>query len=711
MKYEQPFSIGNCHVQPLEYSIQIGDKDKQSLQPKFVEVLCYLAEQYPRVIPRNELIEEVWAGNSYVGEKALTNAIWHLRQSLKNDNNDVIETIRKVGYRLLVEPIWLDKVVQKPHITNSENKAPLDQFKQLLNVKYAAVLLVITFLIIGFKLQYSDNGHNYSTPQITQITKSPGTELFAAPSPDGRYLVYSWAQNNSAKNLYMSDTFQPELPAKQLTFDNDKEGLSVWGKEGKYLYFARKGRGKCDIIKMNVTSQQEKILATCSRRGGYYYLDVSPDNKILAFHGFEAPADTPGIYFIELDKPNAKAVRFSCANNCGYSDRDMAFSPDGKSIAVSRRKNRFSENIFLVDLKSKDARQLTTSEEDIVGLTWQPNNKKLIYAAQRSDVRDGYILDVESLHVDKLGLEGFSYPAIAKASGQLYYQHRKEQYYIAHLALNTDTTTSPFPVIQSDFNHLYPDYSSVTKQMVYVSNESGNYELWLANSDGTKRRKLTQLEKTIRYPKWSSDGTKIAFLAPTALGDGDRIYIFNLSTNTLKEVPSQFTKHNLPTWSFDDSAIITAIYTQEFTDLFKLDIKTGHAERITFDGGRYGVMTDESTLLYTNLKAGLWQRDPYSPQSSKPLNKISGDIFNARYTWRYYDNKVYFGQSQSDHLQVASYDFIDHTLTPLVRLPLKTFEDTSALSLVSEQNKLLFTHALSPQSDIKRLSHPLITEY
>ena len=191
MKYEQPFSIGNCHVQPLEYSIQIGDKDKQSLQPKFVEVLCYLAEQYPRVIPRNELIEEVWAGNSYVGEKALTNAIWHLRQSLKNDNNDVIETIRKVGYRLLVEPIWLDKVVQKPHITNSENKAPLDQFKQLLNVKYATVLLVITFLIIGFKLQNSDNGHNHSAPQITQITKSPGTELFAAPSPDGRYLVYS----------------------------------------------------------------------------------------------------------------------------------------------------------------------------------------------------------------------------------------------------------------------------------------------------------------------------------------------------------------------------------------------------------------------------------------------------------------------------------------------------------------------------------------
>jgi DNA-binding winged helix-turn-helix (wHTH) protein len=106
MKFDQAFIIGKCKVIPIEYAIKFDGLSKQSLQPKFIELLCYLAKHFPRVIPRDELIENVWAGNSYVGEKALTNAIWHLRQSLKgvNKEGDAIETIRKVGYRLLVAP-------------------------------------------------------------------------------------------------------------------------------------------------------------------------------------------------------------------------------------------------------------------------------------------------------------------------------------------------------------------------------------------------------------------------------------------------------------------------------------------------------------------------------------------------------------------------------------------------------------------------------
>jgi Tol biopolymer transport system component len=715
MKFEQPFCIGQCQVQPLEYSIQIAEEDKKSLQPKFVEVLCYLAQQYPRIIPRDELIEEIWAGNTYVGEKALTNAIWHLRQSLKGSNpeGDVIETIRKVGYRLLIEPIWLDKIVQKSHGQAMVNTQPLTKSLQYFSFKYfsfkyIAYILVLFISIFSFYYQQTNNDNNYSVPKITQITKSPGSELFPSPSPDGRYLVYSWSKNNTSPNLYMRDTHQPELPEKQLTFDTNKEGLSVWGKEGKYLYFARKGRDICNIIKMNVTTQQESVLATCSKRGGYYYLDVSPDNKTLAFHGFDEPADDAGIYFIDLEDPDAKAFRFSCANNCNYADRDMAFSPDGKTMAVSRRKHRFSENIFLVNIETKEAKQLTKDEEDIVGLTWHPNGKQLVYGAQRADVRDGYILNVASQHVHKMGFEGFSYPAFAKESGQLYYQHRKEKYYIASLTLNTEMTTSPFPVIQSDYNHHSPDYSAVTKQLVYVSNESGYYELWQADIDGSKRIQLTQLKQNIRYPKWSHDGKKVAFLAPTELDDGDRIFIYDLTTKTLKEVPSAFKKHNRPTWNFDDSSIISAIYTQEFTDLFTLNIDSGKAKRLTFDGGRYGIMLNETTLLYTNLKNGLWQKKLDTLPSNKPLNKISGKFFDARYTWNYFDNRVYFHKKELTHHQVAYYDFSQKKLIPLVRLPLKTFDNYGALTFIAEDNKLLFTSALYPQSDIKRLSHPLL---
>ena len=78
MKASKAFKLGNCQILPLEFSIQFENCEKQSLQPKFIEVLVYLAENYPRIITRDELIEHVWLGNNYVGEKALTNAIWHL---------------------------------------------------------------------------------------------------------------------------------------------------------------------------------------------------------------------------------------------------------------------------------------------------------------------------------------------------------------------------------------------------------------------------------------------------------------------------------------------------------------------------------------------------------------------------------------------------------------------------------------------------------
>ena len=109
IKTSRSFKLGHCQVTPDDFSIQFEGQEKQSLQPKFIEVLNYLAKHHPRVIPREELIENIWGPDSFVGEKSLTNAIWHLRKSLTSatSETEIIETIRKAGYRLLVTPQWL----------------------------------------------------------------------------------------------------------------------------------------------------------------------------------------------------------------------------------------------------------------------------------------------------------------------------------------------------------------------------------------------------------------------------------------------------------------------------------------------------------------------------------------------------------------------------------------------------------------------------
>jgi len=183
--------------------------------------------------------------------------------------------------------------------------------------------------------------------------------------------------------------------------------------------------------------------------------------------------------------------------------------------------------------------------------------------------------------------------------------------------------------------------------------------------------------------------------------------VLELNSKKLTVIPSNYIKHNRPTWTYDDSAVISAIYTKEFTDLFELNIESGEAKRLTEDDAHYGVMTSPTTLLYTkDNEEGLWQKELNS--DSKPIIKIGSDKFRTLYTWDYLENGIYFRKNEKNHHQLTFYDFATQSLVPVVRLPLRTFENYGALTALPKENKLIFTSAIYPQSDIKRIKHPLI---
>jgi len=709
IEISRSFKLGQCQITPDDFSIQFEGQEKQSLQPKFVEVLSYLAKHHPRVIPREELIENIWGPDSFVGEKSLTNAIWHLRKNLTSDDSEteIIETIRKAGYRLLVAPQWLQPETK----LTPTSKLPQPAHKKLNSL----FLYIITSILIALVATFVYKDILISEPEkISQITNHPGSELFPAASPDGRYIAYRQVSTNKPENLFMKDVSQPQLPAQQLTFDNATEGHSVWSNDGQYLYFSRKDKSKkyCKYIQLKVTSRQEKEVANCPLIGGYYYIDISPDDKTLAVYDYVNNSKNPGVYFLDLTQLGNQRLlqskRFSCAKDCDYKDRDMAFSPDGKYIAVSRRYSDFSENIYLVNIKSEVTTQLTFGEEDIVGMSWHPNGNKLVYAAMRAGNRYGFVLNIKEKITQELNLTGFSYPSFAKKSEQLFYQQRIENEDIVSLDLNSTIASSPFPVVQSSFNHFSPDYSEVHDRFVYISNESGFNELWSAKPDGSERKQLTQLKQSIQYPKWSRDGSQIAFLSSLGEREGDNIYIYSLNNQKLTLLNSPYSKHNRPSWSWDGSKIITAIYGKEFTDIFSIDIESGKTKRLTFDGGRYGIMTSATTMLYTRVKRGLWQKDIDSKQA--PIAVVDGIDFTARYAWSYNQNGVYFHKELSDHQQVLFFDFNKQTSQPLVRLPLLSFADSYSLAFISSQDKLFYTRSSFPQTDIKMVANSPLLE-
>ncbi|MHC4924750.1 MAG: winged helix-turn-helix domain-containing protein, partial [Planctomycetota bacterium] len=74
-----------------------------------MDVLVVLAEHAGEVLSRDELLERVW-GERFVGEEALTHAIWDLRRGFGDDPKTprFIQTVHGKGYRLVAKVSWLE---------------------------------------------------------------------------------------------------------------------------------------------------------------------------------------------------------------------------------------------------------------------------------------------------------------------------------------------------------------------------------------------------------------------------------------------------------------------------------------------------------------------------------------------------------------------------------------------------------------------------
>src|SRR3981189_822278 len=73
------------------------------LRPKSFDVLVYLAQNSSRLIPKAELIDNVWQ-NVIVTENSLVQCLKETREALQDEGQKAIETVSKRGY-LFASPV------------------------------------------------------------------------------------------------------------------------------------------------------------------------------------------------------------------------------------------------------------------------------------------------------------------------------------------------------------------------------------------------------------------------------------------------------------------------------------------------------------------------------------------------------------------------------------------------------------------------------
>jgi Tol biopolymer transport system component/serine/threonine protein kinase len=97
-------------------------------------------------------------------------------------------------------------------------------------------------------------------------------------------------------------------------------------------------------------------------------------------------------------------------------------------------------------------------------------------------------------------------------------------------------------------------------QIAFASKASGNFQIYVINSDGTGRRQITNLPEGACQPDWSPDGKRLVFISPCeTINDyypGSAMYIINEDGKGLLPLPTLVGGDYDPKWSPDGNKIV-----------------------------------------------------------------------------------------------------------------------------------------------------------
>ncbi len=214
-----------------------------------------------------------------------------------------------------------------------------------------------------------------------------------------------------------------------------------------------------------------------------------------------------------------------------WDDIDPAISPDGQTVAFASNRGGYWD-IYLLNLSSGGITRLTDTLTYDASPAWSPDNKWLVYETYSNDNLDIKIQSILTL---------------------------------------TDTiqlTTST----AADFS---PVWSPGGRQIAFVSNQSGENEIWLADLDKAEEQRFQNISQSPSskdsHPAWSPDGKSIIWV-----GEQDGMHNLYLQEMPLSEeinsAPATAKRQNLgngdwPVWSADGETILTILQAPNRTYL------------------------------------------------------------------------------------------------------------------------------------------------
>lgn len=329
-----------------------------------------------------------------------------------------------------------------------------------------------------------------------------------------------------------------------------------------------------------------------------------------------------------------------------------AFSPDGKQLAFARADSFSATDLYVLPLSGKkEPRRLTFEGLTIVGLTWTPDSREIIFSSRRgSSINSLWRIAATGGVPERVPTAGEDVvsPAMARNSNRLAYTRALDDMNIWSIALDASGhVTSQTPLITSTFRDSDPDYSPDGRKIAFVSGRAGGFGIWVSNSDGSDPQLLFDGGPYVTgSPRWSPDGRWIAFDSRSndpAHAGSPNIWVINAEGGQLRRLTTDPAGGVAPSWSHDGRLIYFASARSRNLDIWKVPAGGGAAVQVTRKGGFEAFETADGHYLYY-LKGrgipGIW-RVPTAGGEEVPV--VDRDQVGLWRCWRLAGGGIYYG--------------------------------------------------------------------
>jgi Tol biopolymer transport system component len=546
---------------------------------------------------------------------------------------------------------------------------------------------------------------------FSSVTSLQGTEISPSFSPGGDRVVFAWAESGGEDfDIYVTQVgAQTRLP---LTTNSLPEFSPRWSPDGSRIAFVRKGDAGADIVvipALGGTEQKLQKIRFAADPVGRSVLAWTPDSASLVFSAQSPESDVYQLYLLSIATGEVRQIPLTGNPNIG--DISPSVSPDGRWLVFTRFVTAPVEGELMAQRLESGADFAPEGEPfpitDQARLTkaigWSPDSRTMVFLAGQNlrewsaepggQVRDVYTATEGIENATMTWLEDGSARIIAAVGSW------ESDLWMLPLDPVTHLPTGQ-PVLRASSTQVdeRPVLSPDGSRLVFLSERTGQSQLWLADADGENQTQVTRLEATrLSVPNWDREGRRLVFHARLP-----ELKLFTVDPDAASGPTMINTDLELAaaSWAADGQHVY-ANTSGGRTQVFRVRVADGATERL-FEGDLAQETPDGKYLLYARNGGppGIYRRSLEGNVTSNAEELVVSDYqlqSGAWGGWAAVPNGLYYTSFAGGAFRaIRYYDWATRTSIEVLSDPGRI---TSGLTVSPDQTRLWYA-ALPDDADI-----------